>query len=100
MPSGHVKVFHTDRKFGFITAEDGKEVFLGADDLGGVTVKAGDRVDYEIADGDDGAKAVNIEVVRSAADDTPVGRTLAAPPSWHSLEDRERARRQNRRRRR
>ncbi len=100
MPSGHVKVYHPDRKFGFITAEDGKELFLSADDLGATTVKAGDRIDYEVAEGDSGAKAVNVEVVHAASDDTPVGHTMAAPPSWHSLEDRERARRQNRRRRR
>lgn len=99
MPSGHIKVFHTDRKFGFVTAEDGKELFLSADDLGSVAVKAGDRIDYEVAEGENGSKAVNVEIVHVAADDTPVGRTLAAPPSWSSLEDRDRARRQNRRRR-
>lgn len=100
MPNGTVKLYHADRKFGFITSEDGKEVFVSADDLGSTAIKAGDRIAYEVAEGDSGAKAVNVEVETAVADDTPVGRTMAAPPNWDRIEDRERARRQNRRRRR
>lgn len=100
MPNGTVKLFHEDRQFGFVTAEDGKELFVSADDLDGVTIKAGDRISYEVEESDQGKRAVDVTVRTAVADDTPVGRTMAAPPSWHSVEDRERSRRRSRRRRR
>lgn len=100
MPTGTVKLYHVDRKFGFITAEDGKEVYVSADDLGGTTIKPGDRITYEVAEGDKGPRAVEVNVDTAVPDDTPVGRTMSAPPNWEHIEDRERARRQNRRRRR
>lgn len=100
MPNGTVKLFHEDRRFGFITSEDGKELFVSADDLDGVTIKAGDRITYEVEESDQGSRAVNVAVDTAVPDDTPVGRTMAAPPTWHTIEDRERARRRSRRRRR
>lgn len=100
MPTGHVKIYHPDRKFGFVTAEDGKELFVSGDDISGDALHSGDEVTFEVGEDDDGRRAVDVEVVKAAPADNPVGRTMASPPAWGMLEDRERQRRQNRRRRR
>lgn len=99
MPNGTVKQFHTDRNYGFITGADGTQVFVAGDDLDGIHIKPGDRITYEVTESDKGNKAVQVEVVGEAMANNPVGRTLAAPPDWTTIEDRERARRRNRRRR-
>ncbi len=100
MPTGRVKVFHADREFGFLTAEDGEEVYVNASDVDGGALKSGDEVTYELGEGDNGQKATGVAIVRSAPADNPVGRTIAQPPSWSDLQERDRRRRQNRRRRR
>ncbi len=100
MPTGRVKVFHPDRQFGFLTAEDGEEVYVHLADVSGGALRSGDEVTYEVGEGEQGDKAVGVEVVRAAPDDNPVGRTLSQPPTWSDLEERDRRRRQNRRRRR
>jgi hypothetical protein len=33
MPTGHVKVFHADRSFGFITVDDGSEAYVAGDEV-------------------------------------------------------------------
>ncbi len=100
MPTGRVKVFHADREFGFLTAEDGEEVYVHVGDVDGSGLRSGDEVSYEMGEGDNGPKAIDVEVVRAAPEDNPVGRTISAPPVWSDLQERDRRRRQNRRRRR
>ncbi|MCC5948702.1 MAG: cold shock domain-containing protein [Nitriliruptoraceae bacterium] len=101
MPTGHVKVFNADRNFGFITVEDGSEAYVSGDDLGGIALRTGDEVEFELADVEKGRKrATGISVTKQAPADNPVGRTMAPPPSWDQLEEQERQRRMARRRRR
>ena len=101
MPSGHVKVFHPDRSFGFIIAEDGQQVYVPASAVTGDTLRSGDEVEFEIGESDDGRPAAaEVSVTKAAPAHNPVGRTMAAPPSWDELEERERQRRMARRRRR
>ncbi|MBD3299382.1 MAG: hypothetical protein GF341_12045 [candidate division Zixibacteria bacterium] len=58
---GTIKSFDTNRKFGFITQEDGKEVFLHQDAvLDGARVTAGDHVSYEVTEGPKGLRAVSV----------------------------------------
>lgn len=100
MPNGRVKVFHEKRNFGFLTAEDGRELFVSADDVEGGTLRSGDLVEYEVVEGDNGKKAGSVSVTKQAPEDNPIGRTMAPPPTWDELEAIDRERRAARRRRR
>ena len=101
MATGTVKVFHTDRNFGFLTTEVGDDVYVHADQVDGDTLNPGDIVEYELNDEEGRDKAaVGVKVVKAAPAANPVGRTMAPPPTWDTLEERERQRRQARRRRR
>jgi cold shock CspA family protein len=101
MPTGRVKIFHADRKFGFLTSTDGDEVYVAASEVEGGTLRSGDEVEYEVADGEGRKRAATgVTVTKAAPADNPVGRTMVAPPMWDELEERERQRRAARRRRR
>lgn len=101
MPTGRVKLFHADRNFGFVTVDDGSEVYVAGDQVTGDALRPGDEVEFEIADTEKGRKAATgLKVTKQAPADSPVGRSMAAPPSWDELEARERERRMARRRRR
>jgi cold shock protein len=59
---GTVKFFNDMKGFGFITAEDGKEIFVHQTALGeGVTLQENDEVTFDVEDGDRGPKAVNVK---------------------------------------
>jgi cold shock protein len=101
MPSGRVKVFHPDRNFGFLTTEDGSDVYVAGDQVSDGPLHTGDLVEFEVVDSERGGKAATaVTVTKRAPEDSPVGRTMAPPPSWDELEERERQRRAARRRRR
>lgn len=101
MPSGRVKVFHDDKKYGFvIDDETGKNFYVHADDAPGGSLRSGDVVEFELNEDDDKPRARALKVVRQSAAGQPVGQVLVQPPSYDELEERERARRAARRRRR
>lgn len=59
---GKVKFFNHDKGFGFIAAEDGKEVFVHTSALEeGTTLRENDEVTFEVEQGDKGPKAVNVK---------------------------------------
>jgi len=59
---GKVKMFKADRGFGFITGEDGKDVYVHATAVeGGATLAAGDSVEYEVVAGERGPAAKNVK---------------------------------------
>lgn len=101
MPTGRVKLFHTDRNYGFVTVEDGSEVYVAGDQVTGDPLRSGDEVEFEIAETERGQRAATaLKVTKQAPADSPVGRTMSPPPSWDELEETERQRRMARRRRR
>jgi CspA family cold shock protein len=63
MSSGSVKWFNESKGFGFITAEDGKEVFVHFSAISGdgfKTLAEGDQVSFDIEQGPKGPRAVNV----------------------------------------
>lgn len=101
MPTGRVKIFDDERNYGFLVTENGNDLYVNAEHIDGGSLRSGDIVEYELFEGDDGRKSARqVKVTREAPKDNPIGRTMAPPPSWAELEERERQRRQARRRRR
>ena len=65
MPTGKVKWYDTDKGFGFVTQDGGDDVYVRAAALpAGVTgLKAGQRVEFGVADGKRGPQALSVRVV-------------------------------------
>lgn len=61
--TGKVKWFNAAKGYGFITGDDGKEVFVHFSAIvadGYKTLDEGQEVEYEVNDGDKGPQAVNV----------------------------------------
>ncbi|MEZ5097415.1 MAG: cold-shock protein [Nocardioides sp.] len=65
MPSGKVKWFDADKGFGFLSQEEGPDVYVHSDALpeGVTTLKAGTRVEFGIAQGRRGDQALQVRVL-------------------------------------
>ena len=60
--NGKVKMFDTERGFGFITGDDGKDVYVHSSTLEeGVTLVAGDMVTYEVESNERGPRAKDVK---------------------------------------
>ncbi len=63
MANGTVKWFNESKGFGFITQDDGTDVFVHYSAITGdgfKTLGEGDAVTFEVEEGDKGPKAVNV----------------------------------------
>ena len=65
MPTGKVRFYDEEKGFGFITTDDGQDVFLHATALpaGVEGLKAGTRLDFGVADGKRGLQALAVRVL-------------------------------------
>ncbi|MFG1867432.1 cold-shock protein [Micromonospora arborensis] len=74
MPTGRVKWYDTAKGYGFVTSDEGGDVFLSKAALpAGVTdLKGGQRVDFSVVDSRRGAQAMGVKL-------------LDAPPSMAEL---------------
>jgi len=66
MAEGIVKWFNDSKGYGFIEQEDGPDVFVhhtGINASGFRTLNEGDRVTFDIEDGQKGPAAVNVMIV-------------------------------------
>ncbi|EQC58169.1 cold-shock protein [Lactococcus cremoris subsp. cremoris TIFN5] len=68
MTKGTVKWFNPDKGFGFITSEDGQDVFAHFSQIqtsGFKTLDEGQKVTFDVEAGQRGPQAVNIEKHKS-----------------------------------
>jgi CspA family cold shock protein len=64
MPNGTVKWFDETKGYGFLTSEDGGDIFVHYSSIQGDGFKSlveGDSVSFEVEQGEKGPKAVNVE---------------------------------------
>lgn len=62
--SGTVKWFNSQKGFGFITTEEGNDVFVhysGIEDEGFKTLEEGEKVEFDLTQGQKGDQAVNVK---------------------------------------
>ncbi len=67
MAKGTVKWFNDKKGYGFITDENGNDVFVhfsGLNMEGFKTLSEGQTVDFDLTEGDKGAQATNVTVVQ------------------------------------
>ena len=61
---GKVKMFNAARGFGFITGDDGKDVYVHTTAIeGGAELSVGDGVEYEVETSDRGLRAKSVKKV-------------------------------------
>ena len=67
MPTGRVKWFSLEKGFGFISNDEGEDVYLAASSLpeGVPSVKPGTKVEFSIIDSRKGPQAMSIHIVES-----------------------------------
>ena len=61
---GKVKMFNTERGFGFITGDDGKDVYVHTSSIeGGAALAVGTAVEYDVESGERGLRAKNVKKI-------------------------------------
>ena len=68
MPTGKVKWYDTEKGFGFLSDDEGADVFLHANALpeGITALKGGTRVEFGVVEGRRGAQALSVRVLDPA----------------------------------
>lgn len=64
--TGTVKWFNSEKGYGFITTEEGQDIFVHYSAInteGFKTLNEGDKVEFEVTEGDRGPQASNVETL-------------------------------------
>ena len=64
---GTVKFFNRVKGFGFITTEDGEDVFVHVSQLGGARITDGQKVAFDCVDAPKGKQAHNVKALTQNA---------------------------------
>src|SRR6185437_1386008 len=84
VPTGKVKWFDIEKGFGFLTRDDGGDVFVhkGALPAGVEALEPGERVEFGVAEGRRGEQALSVHVLSPAPS---VARTRRSPDELHGM---------------
>lgn len=64
MQEGTVKFFNRNKNYGFISGSDGKDYFVHSSGIApGIYIKDGDKVSFEVVEGEKGPKAEKVEII-------------------------------------
>lgn len=65
MKTGKVKWFNSQKGYGFIVQEDGKEIFVHFKDIdgGANSLRENDEVEFEVEEGKKGLQAVGVKKI-------------------------------------
>ena len=67
MNKGTVKWFNAEKGFGFITSEEGKDLFVHFSEIqkdGFKTLEEGEKVTFDVKEGQKGTQAANVVTVK------------------------------------
>ena len=66
MPTGTVKFFNNEKGYGFISRDDGEDVFVHFSNISGSgfrSLEQGQQVEFEVGPGRKGDEALNVRVL-------------------------------------
>lgn len=79
MPTGKVKWYDTEKAFGFLSSDEGEDVFVHSSALpeGVSALKPGTRVEFGVASGKRGLQALSVRILEPAPSVTKASRKPA-----------------------
>ena len=89
MPTGKVKWYDAEKGFGFLSQEEGEDVYVRASALpeGVEGLKAGQKVEFGVASGRRGPQALSVKLIDPPPSITRTRREAAAAERKHSPDE-------------
>ena len=89
MPSGRVKWYDTEKGFGFLSQEEGEDVYVRSSALpaGVEGLKAGQRVEFGVAAGRRGPQALSLKLIDPPPSLSRTRREASAPEHKHTSDE-------------
>ena len=89
VPTGKVKWYSAEKGFGFVSQEDGEDVYVGSSALpaGVEELKAGQKVEFGIAAGRRGPQALSVKVIEPPPSIQRTRREAERPEHKHTPDE-------------